>query len=174
MKFWNSKKGDALSLVVFALFVFACSGVAQKTKKSADPQPVRAQNLHEGLNNYRSWKPLSDAPMIRGGDGVQWALFGVPSASFQNGRFSPGTILVKEVRAITPSGSAGELVRLAVMKKGRDGLWSYEAYSGKGLEKDSSIDTDGCTLCHEDKSEDDFTFRARSIYDTTPSLAPPP
>ena len=56
-----------LFLGVLCLGLTACSGVAHKTKRAAtESGAVQVQDGGQSLENYPSWRPLSEEPLTKG------------------------------------------------------------------------------------------------------------
>jgi hypothetical protein len=155
------RRGDSIlktlsTIFLITVLVSACSGVDHKS----EPLTVDETTRYEA--GYQNWKRLNSEPIIRRGQSEAWYSFISPTSRVENTVFAPGSVLVKEVRHIVGEGDevkVGDLKMLSLMVKGESG-WKYIAVDPVSGQPAKDVDTDGCLWCHEDRKNNDFTFRA--------------
>jgi hypothetical protein len=119
-------------------------------------------------SEYRSWRKLNAAPIIRDAERQARDLYANETAFHKDGgSFAVGSILVKEERGlqVDPGGrlKPGDVIRVSVMFKVGQGAtsgWSFKAFD-PGTRQEvprDRIDPDGCYYCHADASARDYVY----------------
>jgi hypothetical protein len=152
--------------VVVAVLALSTAAVLACSSSSSRPAAPAALTAFPG--DYRSWKKLNRAPILREAEREARDLFANPVAFGKEGdTFPVGSVLVKEERALQadPGGQLrpGDATRLSVMFKVGQGSmtgWSFKAFdpaTRKELPRER-VDPDGCYFCHADASARDYVF----------------
>ncbi|MBM4395241.1 MAG: cytochrome P460 family protein [Deltaproteobacteria bacterium] len=122
-------------------------------------------------SDYRAWKKLNAAIIIREAEREARDLYANPTAAGRkSGSYPVGSVLVKEERMVSvdPGGQLrpGDLFRVSVMYKigtGDMSGWKFRAFDPATREElpRDRIDPDGCYFCHADARQNDYVFSSR-------------
>ncbi|MGM0575461.1 MAG: cytochrome P460 family protein [Myxococcota bacterium] len=143
----------------FLAFVMLAAGLAACGPMETEEAPRSAAHP-DYPDDYKSWKHVNDAPIVREDEGIVREIYTLPAPEL-----GQGTVIVKEQYRLAPGGGKGDMEFVGVMRRtGADvnNGWVFQAFDPSTKREAAAMDSTACVGCHTLQEGNDFLFTPRT------------